>query len=90
MPAHQRYRYQTITGSVPQFRGPRIGHSIFQTVAPPLLLLYLKPVAHVKQNRNKTKTNFCFVSADQCQSSFISVLFQRVAHVKQNAETTSQ
>jgi hypothetical protein len=36
MPAHQRYRYRTTTGSVPQLRDPRIGHSTFQTVAPPL------------------------------------------------------
>jgi hypothetical protein len=42
----------------------------------------------VKQNRNKQK--FCLVSADQCQSCFISVLFQRVAHAKQNAEKASQ
>jgi hypothetical protein len=37
MPAHQRYRYRTTTGSVPQLRGPKIGHSTFQTVAPPLI-----------------------------------------------------
>jgi hypothetical protein len=34
MPAHQRYR--STTGSVAKLRGHKIGHSTFQTVAPPL------------------------------------------------------
>jgi len=44
----------------------------------------------MKQNWNKTNTKLkqnCFISADHRRHCSISVLFQRLAHVKQNVET---
>jgi len=43
------------------------------------------------KNRNKTEIKLkqiYFISADHRRHCFISVLFQRLAHVKHNAETT--
>ena len=40
--------------------------------------------------RNETEIKLkqiCFISADHRRHCFISVLFQRLAHVKQSAET---
>ena len=55
-----------------------------------ILWLNLKPLAHVKLNWNKTEAKLkqiYFISTDHRWHCFISVMFQRLVHLKQNAET---
>ena len=56
----------------------------------PKLLVSGSPIHTCKHTWNKTETELkqiCFISADHRQHCFTSVLFERLAHVKQNAET---